>query len=70
MLGKFYIVSTLPDSTKSLRCVFVTLYNTATYAWLKDLATQANVNYIEVMTIPRDGKKRRSVSNTRRTPNE
>ena len=38
--------------------------------WLKDLATQANISYKEVITIPRDRKKWRSVGNPRRTPDE
>ena len=38
--------------------------------WLKDLATQANIIYKEAMTTPIDRKKRRSVSNPRRTPGE
>ena len=38
--------------------------------WLKDLATQANISYKEAITIPRDRKKWRSVSNPRRTPDE
>ena len=31
--------------------------------WLKDLATQTNISYKEAITIPRDRKKWRSVSN-------
>ena len=36
--------------------------------WLKDLATQANFNYNESITIPRDRNKWRRVGNSRRTP--
>ena len=39
-------------------------------AWLKDLATQANISYKEAITIPRDRKKWSSVGNPRRTPDE
>ena len=38
--------------------------------WLKDLATQAKINYAEAITIPRDRKKWRSVGNPRRMPDE
>ena len=38
--------------------------------WQKDLVTQANINYKEAFTIPRDSKKWRSVGNQRRTPDE
>ena len=38
--------------------------------WLKDLATQANINHKEAIAIPRDRKKWKSVGNPRRTPDE
>ena len=38
--------------------------------WLKYLATQANINYKEAITIPRDRKKWMSSGNPRRTPDE
>ena len=39
-------------------------------AWLKDLATQANINYKEAITTPRDRNKCRSIGNPRRAPDE